>query len=460
VARWKFARLKNFPRTSDLIPVSDREDVPQVVDHLFRRESGRLVAILTRRFGAENLHLAEDVVQDALVKAMETWPYTGVPPNPTAWVLHTARNRALDHTRRVQIWRGKQDQFAPLVEDCLESALNLPAPRFEEEIRDSQLRMMLVCGHPGLPPESQVALMLKTLCGFGDREIAAAFLGTEHAIAKRLMRAREFLREANVSVELPPGAEFESRVGSVRHALYLLFNEGYKASHGDTLLREDLCAEATRLGELLALHPLGDHPTTHALLALMYFNAARLSSRANEAGHILLLAEQDRSRWDNRGIQRGMLHLAASGVGREVSRYHLEAGIAASHCLAPDYASTNWPHILALYNQLGAIDRSPVISLNRAVALARVEGPRAGLEAIERMPGRSRLKNYHLLHAVSGALWLEAGEAEKAVASLRRAHELATLEVERTLLANRLAQADALVKRLDKMHAVKQPSES
>ena len=419
---------------------SNSPDVTRLVDHLFRREAGRLVAILTRHFGVAHLHLAEDVVQDALVKAMQTWPFTGVPQNPSAWLLQTAKNRALDQTRRASLWRGKQTELAPLVEDCLQSALTVPPPQFEDEIRDSQLRMMFVCCHPGLPAEAQVALTLKTLCGFGEKEIAAAFLATADSVTKRLVRARQYLREQEVAVELPPAGALAPRVDAVLQALYLLFNEGYKASQGGALLRADLCAEAIRLAELLTDHPLGDRPETHALLALMHLGAARLSARTGDGGSLLLLAEQDRARWDQAQIKRGMRHLAASGTGSKVTRYHLEAGIAACHCLAPSFAATDWRQIVTLYDLLLEKDGSPVVALNRAVALAQTEGPRAGLAALDQIKDRQALENYHLFHAVAGQLWLDAGAAGKAAAGFRRALELAALPAERALLERRLAQ--------------------
>ncbi|HET7535514.1 MAG TPA: sigma-70 family RNA polymerase sigma factor, partial [Candidatus Didemnitutus sp.] len=358
-------------------------DVNQLVGHLFRRESGRLVAILTRHFGIAHLPLAEDVVQDALVRAMQTWPHTGVPQNPSAWLLQAAKNRALDHARRDSVWRGKQVALVPLMEDCLQSSLTEPAPQFEDEIHDSQLRMMFVCCHPGLPVEAQVALILKTLCGFGEKEIAAAFLASEASVAKRLVRARSYLREQEVAVELPPAPALAPRVEAIQQALYLLFNEGYKASHGDSLLREDLCAEAIRLGTLLAAHPAGDRPATHALLALMFFNVSRLPARTNDAGDLLLLADQDRRLWRREDIQHGIGHLGASSAGDRVTRYHLEAGIAACHALAPNFAATNWTQIIELYDQLLALDGSPVVALSRAVAIAQAKGAAAGLVALE-----------------------------------------------------------------------------
>jgi len=416
-----------------------------VVDHLFRREAGRLVAILTGRFGPEHLHLAEDVVQDALGKAMQIWPFTGVPSNPTAWILQTARNRALDQVRRNRLWEGKQAMLLPLVEDCLNSATHAHAPRFEDEIEDSQLRMMFVCCHPGMPPDVQVALTLKVLCGFGEREIAAAFLASEAAIAKRLVRARQYLRNERITTDLPKEKDLAPRVAAVRQALYLLFNEGYKASDGPTLLREELCADAIRLGELLAAQPSASRPETHALLALMYFNAARLPTRTDNGGLIRTLARQDRSLWDREKIRLGVAHLAASGNGPAVSRYHLEAGIAACHTLAASDAETDWPQILGLYDDLLAHDASPVVALNRAVALAKVDGAMAGLRAIETMAGGDALEKYHFLHAVTGHLWLEAGERSRALASLQRAFDLATLKIEREHLARRMEEIRAQI---------------
>ena len=415
-------------------------EVTRLVDHLFRREAGRLVAILTRHFGIAHLHLAEDVVQDALVKAMQTWPFTGVPQNPSAWLLQTAKNRALDQTRRASVWRGKQLELSPQVEDYLQAALEAPAPRFEEEIRDSQLRMMFVCCHPGLPPEAQVALTLKTLCGFGESEIAAAFLTGEAAMTKRLVRARQYLREQAVAIELPVAAELAPRVERVLQVLYLLFNEGYKASRGDSLLRADLCDEAIRLAELLMAHPLGDRPATHALLALMYFGAARLPARLDDTGGLLVLAEQDRGRWDQSRIGRGMRHLELSGAGPVVGRYHLEAGIAACHCLALDFAATDWQRIVGLFDQLLRLDDSPLVALNRTVAVAQADGPVAGLHALAAIKGRATLEDYHLYHAVAGQLLFDAGRADHAAVRFRRGLELAKLPAERALLEKRLRQ--------------------
>jgi len=419
--------------------------VAQIVDHLFRRESGRLVAILSRRLGARHLHLAQDVVQDALLRAMEAWPFSGVPANPSAWLLQTARNRALDALRRNGVWGQNSAALAPLIEDCAQQALAAPPPQFEEEIADAQLRMMFVCCHPELPADTQVALILKTLCGFGEREIAAAFLVSEAAVGKKLVRARKLLRETGLSLELPAAAELTPRVESVLRALYLLFNEGYKASHGDTLLRADLCSEAIRLAELLAASPLGGRPETHALLALLHLHAARLGSRLADDGALLLLAAQDRARWDRGQIARGIAHLEKSAAGERVTRWHLEAGIAACHALAPTYQATDWPRILSLYDKIEALAPSPVVALNRAIAVAHVHGNGAGLQALEKIPDRRALAHYYLYHAVTGQIQLAAGRALEAAESLGRALALAQQPAEKCLLAQRLAAAQARI---------------
>lgn len=421
-------------------------EVSRVVEHLFRREFGRLVAMLTRHAGVAYLRVAEDVVQDALVQAMVTWPFTGVPDNPSAWLLQTARRRALDHARRRTRWHSTQRELTTFVQEGLAAALAAPPDRFEDEIRDSELRMMFVCCHPALGPESQVALTLKTLCGFGEAEIAAAFLVTEAAVTKRLVRARRCLRERGVTIELPPSEALAARVATVLHALYLLFNEGYKASRGDALLRADLCAEAMRLTEALAAHPIGDTPTTHALMALMCFHAARLPARVGGDGGLLVLAEQDRRLWDRDEIHRGLAHLARSAAGPAVTRLHVEAGIAACHALAADAASTDWPRVLALYDLLLAMEGSPVVALNRAVAVSRVHGPHAGLRALREIEGRDALDGYHLLHAVTGQLQLDAGDPTRARESFRRALALAALPVERALIEARLTLCDAAAK--------------
>ena len=281
--------------------------VSQLVEHLFRHESGKMVATLTGIFGIEHLNLAEDVVQEALARALQTWPYRGVPENPPAWIMRASRNLALDVVRREKVFRAKEAEITRLIER--EGSAPEGAIFPEHEIADDRLRMMFVCCHPVIPPEAQVALALKTLCGFSVPEISHAFLTTEAAIAKRLTRAKQKIQEAQVAFEIPTGDELTRRLDSVLQSLYLLFNEGYKASSGENLVRGELCHEAIRLTELLAQHSAGNESKTHALLALMLLNAARIPAREDDKGNLVRLEEQDRAVWDQTMIARGMFHL-------------------------------------------------------------------------------------------------------------------------------------------------------
>lgn len=417
-------------------PKASASDVSQTLDHLFRHESGKMVAILTRIFGVEHLTLAEDVVQEALARALQTWPFYGIPGNPSAWILRTSRNLALDVVRRQKNFREKEKEIIAQLDRAEPTPDEVAAD--DHEIADDRLRLMFVCCHPVIPPDAQIALALNTLCGFNVTEISRAFLATEAAMAKRLTRAKQKIREASVPFEIPSGPELKPRLDAVLHALYLLFNEGYKASVGDALIRADLCHEAIRLASLLVRHDSGNTPRTHALLAMMLLNAARLPARTDDEGNLLRLQEQDRSRWDVAMIARGMFHLAQSAAGDAISAYHLQAGIAAVHCAAKDYDSTDWAQILALYDQLLACEPSPVIALNRAVVVANVSGPEAGLKAAAEIADRGTLDSYHLYHALLGELQMRLKRLEAAAPHFARALELAQTTSERNFLEQRL----------------------
>lgn len=395
-----------------------------------------MVATLTRIFGVEHLQLAEDVVQEALARALQTWPFYGVPKNPGAWIMRASRNLALDFVRRQKTFREKEAQIVTLIE-TQGSAPGDPVIR-DQEISDDVLRMMFVCCHPVIPREAQVALALKTLCGFSPAEIAKAFLTTEVATAKRLVRAGQKIREARIAFEIPTGEEASRRLDAVLQTLYLLFNEGYKASTGGKLVREELCHEAIRLAEILSQHPAGNQPRTHALLALMLLNTARLRARTDADGNLLRLQEQDRSLWDQAMIARGFFHIAQSAEGDQLTEYHLEAGIASCHCAANDYESTDWPRILSYYDRLVQFDDSPVAALNRAVALAHVHGPKAGLDTVAAIPDREKLDNYYLLYAVLGEFEAQLNNHLAAVAHFRKSLELTELKSEQAFLTKRL----------------------
>jgi len=415
--------------------------VSEVVEHLFRHEAGKMVATLTGIFGIEHLTLAEDVVQEALARALQTWPFYGVPNNPSAWIMRASRNLALDVVRREKVFRDKQPEIIRLMDRPS------PAPDAaafsEQEIADDRLRMMFVCCHPQIPAEAQVALALKTLCGFSVTEISRAFLTTDAAIAKRLTRAKQKIREARIPFEIPAANELERRLDGVLRSLYLLFNEGYKASSGEKLVREDIFQEAIRLTGLLAEHVAGNQPRTHALLALMLLNAARIPARVDHEGNLLRLQEQDRALWDQPMISRGMLHFGRSAAGEEISDYNLQAGIAACHCAAKDYNSTDWRQILSLYDRMLGFEDSPVVALNRAVAVTNVHGPAAGIAAVEAIRNRAELKSYYLLYAVLGDFEARRGNFPAAAEHFRRSLELTELGSEKTFLAKRIRACEA-----------------
>lgn len=422
--------------------VAATSEISRLADHLFRHQAGKLVSILTGIFGINRLQLAEDVVQESLVRALRRWPYTGIPNNPAAWLTQTAKNRALDLIRREKLFHDKEPQIIAFMEQWPSDSGTGESPLFESEIKDGRLRLMFACCHPALSPEDQTALALKTLCAFSAGEIANAFLTTEAAIAKRLTRAKQKIRDEHIPFEIPAGADLSRRLDGVLQTLYLLFNEGYKASSGDDLIKEDLCQEAIRLGALLAEHPAGNQPRAHALVALMLLNAARLAARTDSEGNILRLKEQDRSTWDRALIARGMKHLSESAAGEELSAYHLQAGIVACHCAASDYESTDWRKILSLYDRLMELDGSPVIALNRAVAVANVNGPQAGVEAVEAIQNGSQLNSYYLLYAVRGEFEKQLNNFQAAIDNFRKALELTELASEQLFLSKRLQDAE------------------
>lgn len=414
------------------------ENATSIAADLFRRESARLVASLTAHLGTARLQLAEDVVQESLLRALQTWPYRGIPENPAAWLTQTAKNLALDILRREQNWNSKESGIAAEQARWLSSADTPDASH--ETIADDTLRMLFVCAHPQLSPETQTALALRTVCGLSQSEIAAAFLTSEAAIAKRLVRARQRIRELALPFAVPDAAELPARLDAVLGVLYLLFNEGYKASGGDQLVREELCREAIRLAELLTKHPATDQPRVHALLALTCLNAARLPARTDDAGNLLRLHEQNRAAWDATLIQRGIAALAAASAGAELSRFHLEAGIAATHSLAASDADTDWPRILSLYDELMQRHPSPIAALNRVVAVGRVHGPEAALADLGKIRDLRSLENYHFYHAIRGTLAAETGRTAEAIAHFQKAANLATLPSERSFIVKRIGE--------------------
>src|SRR5579872_896203 len=410
----------------------------ELSDHLFRREAGRMTAALTRIFGVHNLSLAEDVVQEAFCRAAEIWRFRGVPENPSAWLMATAKNCALDAMRRQRTART----YAPELGRYLESEWTRAAIIEEQfganAIKDDLLRMMFSCCQPRLSEEAQIALILRILCGFSVGEIAGAFVSSQAAIEKRITRAKKVLAESQKLFDVAVAAEFSARLPAVQRALYLLFNEGYHGACAEAAIRTELCREAMRLTAELLVHPLGRTPATYALAALMALDAARLSARADATGALLALADQDRSQWDQQLIGEGLKLLDLSAEGDDLTPYHIEAAIAAAHARARSAEETDWAMIVSLYDSLLAIRPSPIVALNRAIAVAEKDGPERGLEAIAAIDGRERLDAYPFYPAALGEMALRRGDKTAAAAHFRAALALARNPMERRFLDRRI----------------------
>jgi RNA polymerase sigma-70 factor (ECF subfamily) len=396
-----------------------------------------MVVALTRVFGVHNLALAEDVVQDAFCRALEVWKAHGIPDNPSAWLMTTAKNRALDVMRRERTART----FAPDVSGMIESQWT-GAPGVDEAfsphtIRDEQLRMMFSCCHPRLPEEAQIALILNILCGFGASEIASAFLVGRAGVEKRIARGKKVLAGARQLFDLADD-EFPTRLSAVRHALYLLFNEGYHSASAKSAVRAELCGEAIRLTRLLLEYPAAATPETNALASLMCLHAARLPARVDLAGDLSALIDQDRSLWDARLTQDGLAFLERSASGETLSAYHVEAAIASAHASARGIDDTDWGAIVSLYDLLVQIAPSPVVALNRAIAIGQRDGAERGLEALRSIEDRDRLTQYPFYPAAMAELELARGDRDAARRHFEQALRLARNDPERRFIERRM----------------------
>jgi len=405
--------------------------VKQLVDHLFRNEAGKMVAVLTRLLGAENLDAAEDIVQDTLLKAMEIWRFRGVPDNPAAWLYKVARNKAIDWVRSGQrhskILSDQAENFHP-ARDAPFSNTEL----FQEsEIQDSVLRMMFACCHPAIPRESQIALTLKTLGGLSVTEIANAFLTSEETIAKRIYRAKEKIKQEKIKLDPPGLFELPHRLDSVLQVLYLLFNEGYHASHSDTIIREDLCEEAMRLTYQLAQHKATGLPEVNALMALMCLQSSRFAARTGDLGEIILLEDQDRTQWSQPLIQQGLDFLMKASVGKTLSEYHIEASMASIHSLAHRFEETQWNKLLYLYQMLDELKPGPMVSFNKAIVMGYARSPDEGIQELQKI---TDLKDHYLHLTAVGNFYLLKGDTivarvylEKALSKTQSAQEAALI---------------------------------
>ena len=400
-----------------------------------------MVAVLTRLFGLHNIELAEDVVQDTLHQALQDWPFGLMPDNPAAWLMTVAKRKAINTIRREKFYRSFAGDIDTLLKSEWTAAYTMDQVFLESEITDSQLRMIFTCCHPDLPTEAQVALTLKTLCGFSIGEIAAALLTTESNINKRLYRAKEKIRHEGVDFSVPTGIHLHRRLDAVLLVIYLLFNEGYNSTGDNPAIRKDLCLEALRLAMLLTQNStINEYPAVYALLALLCLHSARLDARIDNNDCLVILEDQDRRLWNHELIQQGMQFLARSATGATATAYHLEAAIAAEHCMTPDFASTNWRRIHDYYTALEKLKPSSVIRLNLAIVIGKKDGPEAAIALLHQLETHKALENSYLLYTSLGEFYYLAGKKEQALDYFLRARTLTRSPAIRELLDRKMSR--------------------
>lgn len=408
-----------------------------LAEHFFRQEYAKMVAVITRYFGLDKVNMAEDIVQDTLVEAISNWEYKGIPENPEAWLYTVAKNKALNLLKRDQYQQAYSKQLETIDRSSVESIFS------EEQIADDQLRMMFACCHPAISQESQVSLMLKTLCGLSIGEIASAFLTSNETINKRLVRARKTLKEKEVSFDLPDSTDLDSRLETVLKTIFLLFNEGYSASKGNRLIKYELCLEAIRLSELVNNHPqFTRYSGPNALLSLMLLNASRFQARVDTDGNFVRMVHQDRTGWNQQLISRGLWHLQKINESNEIGLYHILAAISAYHCTAPSYEATDWSAILKMYDALSSFDKSPLVQLNRAIALARVEGPEAAIKVLLTLE-KELPPSYYLFHSTLADLHIETADYKQALVRLEQALKHAEVDSEIEVIRKRIVACHA-----------------
>lgn len=411
------------------------ENINQLVDHLFRHESGKMISVLSRLLGLQNIEAAQDIVQDTLLQAMSTWGYKSIPDNPSAWLYRVAKNKAIDFIRRKKRFQEIGPEYGYLLQSEYTLSSTVNDLFLENEIQDSQLRMIFACCHPLISEESQIALTLKTLCGLSVNEIAKAFLTTEDTIAKRIYRAKEKIRSEKLELEVPQSDELSLRVDTVLKSLYLLFNEGYKSSNPDKLIREDLCEEAMRLCFLLSRHSLTNLPRTKALLALMCFQASRLDTRLDDKNNIILLKHQDRSKWNRSLMSKGFELMEESTEPFEVTTYHLEAAIASQHASARTFEQTDWKSIYHLYEMLYQLQPNPIVAMNKAIASSYAISKQNALKELQQIKG---LENHHVYYASIAEVYFDLDNKEQAKFFFKKALELTSSSFDQQLLMNKI----------------------
>ncbi len=414
----------------------------QLVEHLFRTESGKLIATLTKIFGVSNIQLAEDMMQDTLIAAIDNWSTNGIPDNPSAWLMQVSRRKVLNELKRNKLIQNYQNTFFKTeiyYEQHIDNFF------MEKEIEDSQLRMIFTCCHPSLNTESQISLTLKTLCGFGIKEVAKALLTTESTISKRLYRAKKSIRESAVDFAIPAGMDLGKRLYTVCLALYLMFNEGYNASNSPDVINKDLCLEAMRLTKLLADH-FRDHKMIYALLSLMCFHAARFDARIDDKGAIIIFEGQNRQLWNKELIALGVQYLHDSSEGKNLSAYHLEAVIAAEHCMARSFDNTDWKSIYKQYELLYKLKPNPIIALNLAIIKSKLEGENASLVILDELARSDELANYYLLPATQGVFCMKLKYFDEAVLNFKKALQLTNSTMEIQFLKSKIESCEHILK--------------
>jgi RNA polymerase sigma-70 factor, ECF subfamily len=414
-------------------PINDLNS-PVLLEHLFRRQAGRIISCLAGLLGSQHLQLAEDAVQEAMLRAVQTWPFQGVPEKPEAWLFRVAHNHTISILRRSTRFESKTGELIAALEARTQCVENVD---IEQNLRDDELRMIFMCCHPELAQDARVALSLKLVSGFSVDEIARIFMVEENTIAQRLVRAKRLIRERSLPLLMPYKAGLQERLNSVLEVIYLMFSGGYAAHTGEELIRRDVCLEALRLGQLIAASSMAA-PRVDALVALMALQAARLPARADSSGDLVLLEEQDRSLWDDELIALGFSYFDRSIAGEEISEWHVQAAIAATYANAESAEAIDWTTILEHYDQLLTMTRSPVVALNRAVALLKVHGAEAALAALEPLEGHTAMRGYHLLPAVRGRVLSELGRFREAETAFSAALQCDCAEPERRFLRRQL----------------------
>lgn len=422
--------------------MESKENIHDTLNHLFRQESGRMVAVLVKIFGIENLEIAEDVVQDALVSALENWKFRGIPDNPKAWLYRTARNKAIDIIRRRK--HSKTIDFSDPERKLLTSEYTLSSTMDnfwkEEYIKDDFLAMMYACCHAEISPENQITFILKSLCGFSTKEVAKSFLTSEDTISKRIYRTKEHFRKHQIRPAIPSLEEITSKTTVVLNTIYLIFNEGYNSTHHDQLIRKDIISQSLWLCKSLLDTKLTQLPEVYALMALMLFHTARLDSRISDQGELILLSDQDRTIWNDELIAQGRRYLNQSAFGESLSTYHLEAAIAYKHCIAKSYETTDWKEILKYYDLLLKIKNDPIVSLNRCLVILELYGAEEALDAIKSIKDHKLLEKYYLYHSTLGDIHQQLIQPNIAVVYYQKAMKLTQSAPEKRLLKHKIGE--------------------